>query len=186
MFDNGLLVTDWSLCGTGRDSVGPWTTKDSQWKDHAPNSSKDCSEPVQRIGEISFLAQCNLVTWIFRVYRLQSVCAHFRETVDFTYNHQFWVTLLQGDTSSLADPAVVDQLVETKRGNTRISKIWVHPRQICTHCVNLLKVHWQLELLVEGWHWNFPHHLLSNFKWMPEQVIQNGDSKWPVATIGSC
>ncbi|KAG0585142.1 hypothetical protein M758_3G262400 [Ceratodon purpureus] len=28
-----------------------------------------------------------------------------------------------GDTSSLADPAVVDQLVETKRGNTRISKL---------------------------------------------------------------
>lgn len=31
--------------------------------------------------------------------------------------------LVQGDVSSLADPAVVEQLVEGKRGGARISKL---------------------------------------------------------------
>jgi hypothetical protein len=124
-----LGVTDWILRSARRDSVGAWTTKDSQWEDHAPHSSKDCSQPVQRTGKLYFLE-------LYISLSSDHLSVPFPEdTCNFVLAINCGWRFLQGDTSSLADPAVVDQLVETKRGNSRMSKLWGHTTEASVHIV---------------------------------------------------
>ena len=169
MLDNTFLVTDWILCGTRRDPVGPWTTEDSQWKDYAPDPSKDCSEPVQRAGIFHSFAQYKLVSWSFKVTVLQKICALFR----LCFRLILWTSFLI-NKSGLHFCRVTLAPLQTQLLWTSLWKRSVETLAfpsfkripgLCTHCVNLLKVQWQVLLVKDReWHRGLLHHFWSNFK----------------------